>query len=426
MTALNVAPLDIEGGQSETQIKFAAFVRDDETRAALEAAFGPESPGATVATGGIDDAVVHLAGDPSARTLVVDLSGCADSFKSLDRLAEVCRPDTVVIAVGDINDVAFYRRLRAAGVSDYLAKPVTSEAIGNALDVAFRPSPVIGKEKAAQPGGRIVAVIGARGGVGATTVATTLAWLFAEEGGRRTTLIDLDLHAGTTGLALDVEPGHGLSEALAHPDRIDSLFLSSAASRVGEKLSLLVSEEPLDYEVEVRPGALELLLKEARRDSECVVLDVPRWDPALLHRAIVPASTVLVVTDFSLAGLREAGRLLNVAKAVAPETKCLLVGNRAGANKKSALPSADIEKTLGTSFAAIVPEDGAAVLNALNTGKPLPKVARRSKTVAAFRVLARSFDSSPPASRGLLTRLVHGAGPKARERSRPKDFPKMA
>ncbi len=409
MTAMNLMPINLApiGGASTGTL--VGFVRDEGTRAALVAALGGDWPAATINSGGIAEATVHLAGDPTVRILVVDLSGNPDVFSALDRLAEVCTPGTMVIALGEVNDVALYRRLRHAGVADYLVKPVTTEAFSHALMAASQPAAMIGQEKATRPRGDVVAVIGARGGVGTTMVATTLAWLFAEEAHRRTMLIDLDVRWGTTGLALDVETSHGLCEVLANPERIDSLFVSSAAARIGDRLSLLASEEPLDSAAEARPGSIELLLKEARRDSERIVMDVPRLGADFVRRTLAEASVIVIVTDFSLAGLRDAGRLASLAKEAAPTAKCLVVGNRAGAHKKSELPAAEVQKSLKMTLAAVIPEDRAAVLQALNTGKPLPKIAPGSKAVAALRGLAQSFDKEPPRQTGLLARFFPGS-----------------
>lgn len=410
---MNLMPIHLSSGGSSAPL--SGFIQDEATRAALITALGSDWPAATVSGGGINEAIVHLAGDPSARTLVVDLSGCADAFKALDRLAEVCTPGTAVIAVGELNDVTLYRRLRAAGIADYLVKPVTSEIFGHALLAASQAPVVLGHDKSAKPKGDVVAVIGARGGVGATLVATTLAWLFAEEARRPTMLIDLDVRWGTTGLSLDVETSHGLCEVLANPERIDSLFVSSAAARIGDRLSLLASEEPLDNMAEARPGSLELLLKEARRDSERIVLDVPRLNPDLMRRALGEASVIVIVSDFSLAGLRDAGRLASLAKEAAPDARCMIVGNRAGAHKKSELSLAEMQKALKTTLAAIIPEDRAAVLQALNTGKPLPKVAPGSKAVTALRKLASSFDKGASRPTGFFARMFARAPAAASE-----------
>lgn len=420
MTAMNLAPSQLAVSAGGSSGVLVAFVQDEVTRNALVTALGTEWPAATVHSGGIAEAVVHLASDPAAQTLVIDVSGSADMFAALERLAEVCSPGTTVIVLGDINDVAVYRRLRGMGIADYLVKPITSEAFGHALLAAAQPPVVLGQEKSTKPSGDIIAVIGARGGIGVTLVATTLAWLFAEENRRRTMLIDLDVRWGTSGLAFDVETSHGLCEVLANPERIDSLFVSSAASPISERLSLLASEEPLEHAADARPGALELLLKEARRNSERIVLDVPRHNADLMRRSLADASVILVVTDFSLAGLRDAGRLVALAKETSPEAKCLLVGNRQGANKKSELSVAEMEKALKVSFAATVPEDRFAVLQALNTGKPLPKVAANSKVVGALRKLAQSFDKETVKSGGFFARLFAREAAPAKEATKTK------
>ncbi len=412
---MNLMPINLAPINPASSSVLAAFVRDEETRAALNAALGADWPAATVNAGGVAEATVHLAGDPSVRVLVVDLVGCPDVVKALDRLAEVCTPGTAVIAIGDVNDVSLYRRLRGAGVADYLVKPVTAEAFNHALMTATQAPTTTGQEKSAKPRGDVFAVIGARGGVGATTVATTLARLFAEEGHRRTMLIALDVRWGTAGLALDVETTHGLCEVLANPERIDSLFVSSAATRIDDHLSLLASEEPLDAVAEARPGAIELLMKEARRDSERIVMDVPRHGADFVRRALAEATHIVVVTDFSLAGLRDAGRLMALAKEAAPNAKCSVVGNRAGAYKKSELAPAEVQKSLKTTLSAVIPEDRAAVLQALNSGKPLPKAAPSSKAVAALRGLATSFDKEAAQQTGLFARWFSGKRAKGAE-----------
>ncbi|HUC63658.1 MAG TPA: cellulose synthase operon protein YhjQ/BcsQ [Alphaproteobacteria bacterium] len=386
-----------------------AFVRDDATRMALAAALGSEGANATVHLGGVDDAIAHLAGSPPPGILIVDLSGCAEPFLALDQLSDVSLPGTFFIALGDVNDVGFYRALRAGGAAEYFVKPVSADALRAALKAASERGHAAESRKGTESSGQVIAVIGARGGVGATMVAATLAWLFADVEDHRTMLVDLDLHCGSTGLAFDVDPGRGLCEALANPERLDGLFVASAAAHVGDKLYLLASEEPFETKVAARPDALELLVKELRGDFQRVVLDLPRADPNLLRQGIAQANAIVVVTDFSLAGLRDTGRLVALVKAVAPATRQLLVGNRVGGAKKGELPRIDVEKALEVKLAAVIPEDDSAVLRALNTGRPLPKIAANSKVTAALSALAASFGEAAPAPRGLLARLFGGS-----------------
>lgn len=387
-----------------------AFARDDISRTVLAEVLEPGA--STVSSGGVEEAIAYLVHDPAARTVLVDLSGAAEPLVALDRLAEACLPDTRVIALGDINDIHFYRLLRTAGVSEYLVKPITTDALRSALMVVVAPQPDAALAPMAQTtDGETIAVVGARGGVGATMVAVSLAWLSTENGRRRTVLTDLDLTCGSASLALDVESGHGLIEALANPDRIDALLLASATARVGENLYLLSSDHSLDSSVSVQPNAIEKLLEGLRQGFQRVVLDVPRSDSAMLRQALAHASTIVIVSDFSLAAVRDTGRLIALAEKIAPAAKRLVVGNRFGVARKGDLPRADIEKALGLTLACVIPEDMATVPQALNTGKPVPAVFPASPVTAALRELTVCLDGGVrSAPRGLLARFLRKGG----------------
>jgi pilus assembly protein CpaE len=252
-----------------------------------------------------------------------------------------------------------------------------------------------------------IAVIGARGGVGATMVAVSLAWLATEKTRRKTVLVDLDLSCGAASLAFDVESGNGLSEALANPDRIDAMLLAVAAARVGEHLHLLSSEHALDSSPAIQPDAIEKLAKGLRQGFQRVILDVPRSDGAILRQALSQSSIVVVVTDFSIAGVRDTGRLIALTQKLVPGARRLVVGNRTGTGRKGDLTRGEIEKALGLTMASVIPEDSIAVPQALNSGKPVPASAPTSPVTAALRELGTQVDGESKAARGgLLSRLL--------------------
>jgi pilus assembly protein CpaE len=382
-----------------------AFVRDDATRAVLAEVL--ESSAAAISVGGIEDATAYMVHDPSSRTVVVDLSGIAEPLQALDRLAETCLPDTRVIALGDVNDIHFYHALRSAGVAEYLVKPVNADRLRAALTAPAAAQPAAPAAPAVQASDcETIAVVGARGGVGATMVAVSLAWLSTERIRRKTVLADLDLSCGAASLALDVESGHGLTEALANPDRIDAMLLAVAAARVGEHLHLLSSEQALDSSLSLQADSLEKLAAGLRQGFQRVVFDVPRGDGAILKQGLAQAGIIIIVTDFSIAGARDTGRLVALAQKVAPAAKRLVVGNRFGTARKGDLSQAEIEKALGLTMACVIPEDSAAVPQAINSGKPVPAAAPSSPVTAALRKLAALVDGAPQAGpRRLLSRL---------------------
>src|SRR5678816_499884 len=203
---------------------FTAFVCDDATAEALrpiavELGWSPEK----VNKGGLRNAVQSLSVSASPNILFVDLSESGDPLNDINGLAEVCEPGTVVIAVGQVNDVRLYRDLVASGIQDYLLKPFTADQLRDAFAHAQMTisGPRVNDASASEKPNVTAAVIGVRGGVGASTIASSLAWLMGDKGTRSTALLDLDVHFGTGALSLDLEPGRGLTDAIENPSRID-------------------------------------------------------------------------------------------------------------------------------------------------------------------------------------------------------------
>jgi len=226
---------------------FAAYICDDAALDVLrpvviEMGWPPEKCN----KGGLRNAIQSLSVSASPAILVVDLSESGDPLNDINALAEVCEPGTVVIAIGQVNDVRLYRDLLASGIHDYLLKPLNAQAVHDTLNGALTvfTSPKGGESEGVK---RHIstAVVGTRGGAGASTLATSLSWLFSEEHKAPTALFDLDVHFGTGALALDLEPGRGLTDAIDNPSRIDGLFIERAMIRANDNLSILSAEAPI-------------------------------------------------------------------------------------------------------------------------------------------------------------------------------------
>ncbi len=387
----------------------AAFVHDPDLRAVVAKTLGPAALFPEAGQNGIEQAIEQVTADPSPRTLLVDITGVLEPMAALDRLAEVCNAGTRVIALGDVNDVGFYHRLRAAGVTEYLAKPVDPVFLRIALApppapyvapaaVVAAPAPQAPAPAMAALEAGPVVVVGARGGVGATMIAVALSWLSAEKEHQRTVLVDFDLAFGSAGLALDVECGRGFAEALARPDRIDSLLVTSATVNLTKNLFLLSSELPLDARQSLAEDSIKLLWASLRQSFQRSVFDIPRGDAGLLGQALEQAGTVVIVTDFSLSGVRDSARLWGLAGKLAPTATRLLVGNRFGVAKKGGLPQSECEKVIGAKFAVVIPEDNVNVPYALGAGKSVPEAAPTSAVSEALRRLAQlaSGAKAPP------------------------------
>src|SRR4029079_4594862 len=170
---------------------FAAFICDESALDVLrpviiEMGWKPEKCN----KGGLRNAVQSLSISASPAILMVDLSESSDPLNDINGLAEVCEPGTVVIAVGQVNDVRLYRDLLASGIHDYLLKPLTAGQIRDSLNQAQAVF-AAPRERDGEVAKQHVscAVVGTRGGVGSSTLATSLAWLFSTAHKRPTALL---------------------------------------------------------------------------------------------------------------------------------------------------------------------------------------------------------------------------------------------
>lgn len=361
------------------------YVADADTARVLAGRLEARGLSATIKPGGIHAAVTEYRNAMTPRLLFVDLSNTPDPLAEVDSLAEVCEPGTIVVALGEENDVGLFRALISAGIADYLVKPIAAEAIDAALENAAE-QPAVSESTEV---GKVIAFIGAHGGVGATSLAVNCAWIIAEEHQKQVAIVDLDLKFGSVSLAMDIEPGRGLREALQNPGRIDGLFVAGAAININDRLYVLGSEEPIEDNVNFDAEALDILLRELRRNFDVVILDIPRaLAPAL--QPVLNDTTVIVVSDMSLVGVRDTLRLVGFAKRAAAEGKVLTVINRAGADKKAQIPKAEFEKGIEAKIDIMIPEDSKAMALANHTGKAVAVVAKRARITGAIRALCKS------------------------------------
>jgi len=356
---------------------FTAFVADEETAElirpiAVEHGWSPEK----VNKGGLRNAVQSLSVSASPNILFVDLSESGDPLSDINALAEVCEPGTVVIAAGQVNDVRLYRDLVASGIQDYLLKPFTAEQLRDAFAHAqMTISGPRGNEPAVERPHVMATVIGVRGGVGASTIATSLAWLMGEKAGRSTALLDLDLHFGTGALSLDLEPGRGLTDAIENPSRIDGLFIERAMVRHSERLSVLSADAPINQPMLNDGTAFHQLQEEMRNAFESMVLDLPR--PMLIQypHLVQDTHVAIVVVEYTLAATRDAIRILSWLKANAPQSRVIVVANKMPAGGVQEVSRKDFENSIERKVDVVLPYDAKSVAQAAKLGQPLAKVA---------------------------------------------------
>ncbi|PWG03281.1 pilus assembly protein CpaE [Sphingosinicella humi] len=365
---------------------FTAFVCDEETAEmlrpiAVEHGWAPEK----VNKGGLRNAVQSLSVSASPNILFVDLSESGDPLNDINALAEVCEPGTVVIAAGQVNDVRLYRDLVASGIQDYLLKPFNPDQVRDAFaNAQMTISGPRTNEPTMERPHIVAAVIGVRGGVGASTIASSVAWLMGDKAGRSTALLDLDVHFGTGALSLDLEPGRGLTDAIENPSRIDGLFIERAMVRANDKLSVLSAEAPINQPMLTDGSAFFQLQEEMRNAFETTVLDLPRQMLVQHPHLVNDAHVCVVVVEFTLAATRDAIRILSWLKANAPQARVLVVANKVSGANLQEISRKDFEKSIERKVDVVVPLDLKAAAKAAKLGQPLAKAAAGAKIGQPF------------------------------------------
>jgi pilus assembly protein CpaE len=352
LTATTIEPLlRIAAGR----LPVMAFVDVDTERLLQDSSLLPGRN--QVIRGGITKAIEYLSEQRSPHLLLVDISGVELPLSKVQMLADVCEPGTNVIAIGDHNDVALYRDLQEAGVSNYLVKPLTRDLLARALVPKSNGS---GGEmgRATLKLGKMVSFIGARGGVGATTMAANLAWHLANRQSRRVALVDLDLQHGDCNLLFNAETTPGLRDALANPLRLDPLLLERIMTQHGERLFILGGEEPIQDNIQFTASAVDTLFSVLRSQFHYVIVDVPRIPIPAYRRSLEIADRRVIVVDQTMRSMRDAVRLRKTFGDPAGELaehRTIFVLNRQGEAGSHGLSQKEVDNVLQATPTSIVP-----------------------------------------------------------------------
>jgi pilus assembly protein CpaE len=391
-------------GSAGVRAPFLGFACDDNSVDGIRAIVSELGwPSDNVFRGGLRSAVQTLSVQSSPMILLVDLTESSDPLSDINSLAEVCEPGTIVIAAGQVNDVRLYRDLLASGIHDYLLKPfnpdMLRDSFAQAQAILNAPKPV---EASSDRPHCSIAVIGTRGGAGASTVAGSLAWLTSEKGQRATALLDLDVHFGTGALALDLEPGRGLTDAIENPSRIDGLFIERAMVKASDKLSVLSAEAPISTPVVTDGAAFYQLQEEMRSAFECTVVDLPRTMLVQHPHLLADVNAAVIVTELTLAAARDTIRIISWLRSNAPQASLTIVANRVHPGAQPEITRKDFEGSIERKIDVSIPFDQKLAAQSAKLGKPIVEAGKASKTVAplvdlATQLLRNSDDGEPVA-----------------------------
>ena len=371
------------------RISIHAFCEFPDTGAALQRAGGDRRLSKAhlqVQLGGINAAIEHYTGQITPNLLIVEtkLSG-AEALGELDRLAEVCDPATKVVVVGRVNDVELYRELMRRGASEYLVGPLEPLQIIEVISGLYL-------DPGASPIGRVVAVVGARGGAGSSTLSHNIAWCIAEEFHINTTVVDLDLPFGTVGLDFNDEASQGVCDALSAPERLDDVLLDRLLLKRGDHLSLFTAPAALERDYDAVPESYEAVIDAVRQTTPCVILDLPHgWQP-WIKATLLAADDVVIVATPDLTSLRNAKNIIELVKSARPnDTPPRLVINQIGVPKRPEIPAKDFAETMGVDPCAVIAFEPALFGQAANNGQMVIELAPKAPVSEAVRRLCRAL-----------------------------------
>jgi pilus assembly protein CpaE len=345
----------------------------------------------TVESGGINAAITRFSSQASPNLLIIDTEQQGPAMlHNLDRLAECIEQGTKVVIIGAVNDIGLFRELMARGVSEYIVPPLGAlDMIRTICGLYVNPDKPFA--------GRVIAVIGARGGIGASTIAHNVAWSIAERLETNATLLDLDLSFGTAALDFNQDPPQSVADALEAPDRVDDIFLERVTTKQTQRLQMLTAPATLEREFELDPSAFELVIDRVRRTSPFVVLDLPHAWTSWIKHTLLAADDAIIVAGPDLASLRNTKNITDLLKAMRPyDSPPTVVLSMVGVPKRPEIPFKDFAEALGADPIASIAFDPHLFGMAANNGQMVGEVAPQSKTALAIDELASSLTGRKP------------------------------
>ena len=356
-----------------------------------------------IQSGGIEAAIDYYSNTPTPNLVIVESeSPVAQILSDIDSLAAVCDEGTNVIVVGHQNDVTVYRELIRRGVSDYVIAPVSvMQLIDSIASIYDDP------EKGLS--GSVLAFVGAKGGVGSSTVAHNVSWAISELIGEDVVITDLDLAFGTVGLDFNQDPPQGIADALSSPDRLDQVMLDRLLSKCTDRLNLFAAPSTLDREYDIEHESLQAVIDVLRQTAPVISLDLPHMWTGWSRRTLLDADHIVVTATPDLANLRNAKNLFDLLRSQRPNDRPpYLVLNQTGMPKRPEISISDFSEALSVEPVLTIQFDPQLFGTAANNGQMIAELANGAKVAAGFTELAKQITGRGVAAKAKKKQKLSG------------------
>lgn len=338
--------------------------------------------------GGIEAAVVHYQQNPTPNLIVIESSLPRDHMLAeLDRLAENCDPGTKVVVIGHMNDITLYRELLKRGVSEYLVEPVAP------LDLMEAVSNIYNNPQT-EPVGHVYAFIGAKGGVGSSTVCHNTAFALSEVLKADVVIADMDLAFGTTALDFNQDPMQGIADALLSPERLDEVLLDRLLTKCSDHLSIFAAPVLLDREYDISVDGCDQVLDVVRQNVPYVAVDLPHTWTGWVKSVLLHADEVVITAVPDLANLRNAKGIIDLlSQSRRNDAKPRLVMNMTNMPKRPEISVKEFEAAVGLKAISVIDFDSETFGQAANNGQMIEELNAKARAAVAFRDIALAISN---------------------------------
>lgn len=351
---------------------FLAFVSDKDTADLVKSlSLSRYGLKIEVQQANIKAAISHLQHNSSPKVLLVDITGSEFPITDMKALADVCEPGVIVIAIGERNDVGVFRDLVKLGVKDYIAKPLNSTLLTQSIEAQMLGAISSSKlQDGFNYAGKLISFVGAKGGVGSSTIAANCSWALAHGHYKRVCLMDLDFHHGGINQFFNMDANSGLRDLLSQPERIDESAMLRSATKVSDYLSTLTAPLNIDEIYDFPTEAINSFLSIPLNQCHYTILDFPRYSHKEHFRLISMSNIIVICFDLTLLSIRETVSLLRVLR-TSQDMQIILVANKQGEFKKGELDQKMFEESIRHDLDLVIPFDSSLALPSLNEGVPV-------------------------------------------------------
>jgi pilus assembly protein CpaE len=405
-TPITLSEFEDGGHRAIPAISAMAFCESSRTVSLMEAvASDRRMAQATLQTqeGGLEAAIAYLQENQTPNLLILESSAAnATMIAQIDELASHCDEGVQVMVIGNTNDIGLYRQLMARGVSEYLVPPVPPVQIVRSISQLFADpdAPFVGKS---------ISVLGAKGGVGASTIAHNLAWSLSESAQVSTALIDLDLSFGTTALDFNHENQQTVADALLAPERVDDAVVSKLLAKVTDRLSLFTAPATVSQIMDIPAASYTSIIDTVRRVMPYVVLDLPHAWNEWTYQTLLSSDEVILVCQPDLASLRNGKNIIDELKAQRPnDVPPKLVVNMTGVPKRPEIPTKDFAAAIEVEPSIILPFDPQLFGTASNNGQMISETDATADASVSIDQLSGVLTGREitPQTKSLLSKLL--------------------